>query len=56
MIFFFRYADEVSVGDDVLVQDNNEMIPSKVQEVSSAIMKGKPSLKLLSRDERQRHE
>ena len=31
----------MSVGDDVLVQGNGEMIPAKVQEVSSRIMEGK---------------
>ena len=29
-IFCFRYADQVSVGDEILVQENNEFIPDKV--------------------------
>ena len=34
------YTDEVSVGDDVLVQENDELIPAKVIRVASALMQG----------------
>ena len=36
----FRYADEVSIDDEVLVQGNNEWIPSKVTNISSSVMEG----------------
>ena len=42
-IFCFRYADQVSVGDEILVQENNELIPDKVIKKSNFVMEGKKS-------------
>ena len=39
-IFSVRYADQLSIGDEVLVQENNELIPVKVNNVSSVAMQG----------------
>ena len=39
-VISFRYADEVSVGDAVLVHENDELIPAKVIRVASALMQG----------------
>ena len=36
----YRYADQVSVGDEVLVLRNDELMPAKVMNVSSIIMQG----------------
>ena len=36
-----RYADQVSVGDEVLLERNNKIIPAKVLNVSSFIIQGK---------------
>ena len=36
----FRYTDEVSVGDEVLVHENDELIPAKVIRVANALMQG----------------
>ena len=36
----YRYADQVSVGDEVLVLRNDELMPAKVMDVSSIIMQG----------------
>ena len=38
-IISFRYADQVSVSDEVLVQ-GDELIPARVISVSTFIMKG----------------
>ena len=38
-----RYADKVSIGDDVLVQRNGTLIPDKVIGLSSFKMQGKYS-------------
>ena len=44
MNFFFQlsysFADEVIIGNDVLVQENGELVPEKVTEVSSVTMQG----------------
>ena len=37
----FRYVGKVSIGDEVLVKENAELIPTKVVNVSSAMMQGK---------------
>ena len=37
----FRYADEISVGDEVLAQ-TDELNPAKVINVSTVIMEGNP--------------
>ena len=39
-LFCFRYADEVSVGDEVLAQGNDEFIPEKVLNVSTFPLQG----------------
>ena len=38
----FRYADHVEVGDEVLVQENDELKPANVTNISSEIMQGDP--------------
>ena len=43
--YTFRYADHVSVGDEVLVETNIEFNPVKVIQVSSYVKQGKPFLK-----------
>ena len=37
----FSYADQVSVGDEVLVEGNDYLAPVEVIEVSSTKMQGK---------------
>ena len=39
----FRYADKVSIGDDVLVQRNGTLIPDQVIGLPSFKMQGKYS-------------
>ena len=36
----FRYADQLTVGDEVLVQEDNELIPVQVTNISSMTMQG----------------
>ena len=43
----YRYASQVSVGDEVLVLRNDELMPVKVVNVSSLIMQGNSHLTLL---------
>ena len=38
--YFIRYADQVCVGDEVLVQKNDNLFPAKVINVSSLVMQG----------------
>ena len=38
--YFIRYANKVTVDDEVLVQGNGELISEKVVNVSSQIMQG----------------
>ena len=38
--FNLRYADQISSGYEVLVQENDELTPAKVINVSMAIMQG----------------
>ena len=40
VIFSFRYADQVAIGDEVLVQENDGLTPSKVINVTSSTMQG----------------
>ena len=40
----YRYADQVSVGDEVMVLRNDKLMPAKVMNVSSLIIKGNYSL------------
>ena len=37
---YFRYADHVSIGDEVLVEENDKLIPRKVVNVSGLLMQG----------------
>ena len=39
-IFFISNADQLVIGDEVLVQGNNEVKPAKVTNVSSHTMQG----------------
>ena len=41
MEYFFRYAEQLSNGDEVLIQKNFELSPEKVINVSDIIMTGK---------------
>ena len=36
----FRYADQVSVGDGVIILQNDKMIPAKVMHVSNLVLQG----------------
>ena len=36
----FRYADKVSIGDDIVVQENKDLSPAKVVNVWSQVMRG----------------
>ena len=38
-----RYANQVLFGDEVLIQESNKLIPSKVIKVSTFIMQGNHS-------------
>ena len=35
LLCFYRYADQVSVGDEVLVQEKDKFTPTKVFEIST---------------------
>ena len=37
---FFRYANQVSVGDEVMVQRDNSLIPETVINVSNFMLQG----------------
>ena len=37
----FRFADLVSIDDELLIQQNYKLVPAKVTNVSSVIMEGK---------------
>ena len=37
-IVSFRFADDISVGDEVLVETNNKLTPVKVIDVSTLVM------------------
>ena len=39
-ILYIRYADQVSVGDEVLVPGNGELTPAKVTDVPTFKMQG----------------
>ena len=39
-MFCFRYAEQVLIGDEVLVKGNNELAPAKVINVSELKMQG----------------
>ena len=36
----FRYADQVTMGDEVLVHENGQLIHANVIDVSSSVMQG----------------
>ena len=38
--FSFRYADQITIDDEVLIPENNEVNPTKVISVSSFVMQG----------------
>ena len=38
--FFYRYADLLSIDDEVLVKENDDLIPVKIINVSNSIMQG----------------
>ena len=37
---YFRYADQVSIGDEVLVERNNQLIPENITKISNVKMQG----------------
>ena len=37
---FYRYADQVSIEDEVLVKKNNNLTPVKIQNISNFAMQG----------------
>ena len=39
-LFSSRYADDVSIYDEVLVHDNDRVMPAKVINISNAEMQG----------------
>ena len=38
--FHFRYTDHVSVDDEVLIQRNHDLVPSKLVNVKTTIAQG----------------
>ena len=40
MSFIIRYADQITIGDEVLIQENDKLIHGIVTSVSSSIMQG----------------
>ena len=38
IICFFRYADQVSIGNEALVEGNDELTPAKVINVNSNLL------------------
>ena len=47
---FFRNADQLTIGDELLVQGNNELVPAKVISVSNLIMQGNYVIRLFEND------
>ena len=45
---YFRYADQVAIGDEVLVQGNDGFTPQRVFNVSYSMMQGDNNFCLLS--------
>ena len=41
LMFCLRYAEQVTIGDEVLAEVKNDLIPEKVMNVSSSKMQGK---------------
>ena len=40
LIYCFRYADQVSVGDEVAIQKDDQLLPVRVVNISSITMSG----------------
>ena len=40
IVFHFSYANEVSIGDEVLVNENDQLSPAKVIDISTSKMQG----------------
>ena len=40
MWIIFRYADQITTGDEVLVQENDQLTHEVVMNVSSSMMQG----------------
>ena len=40
MSFYFRYANDVSVGDYLLVQGKDKLVPTKIVDVTDLTMQG----------------
>ena len=40
MSIIIRYADQITIGDEVLIQENDKLIQAIVINVSSSIMQG----------------
>ena len=40
MSIIIRYADQITIGDEVLIQENDKLIHGIVTSVSSSIMQG----------------
>ena len=43
-----RYADQVFVGNEVLIERNDEVVPAKVIDVSSLLLQGNKKYQLLA--------
>ena len=43
-----RYADQVFVGNEVLIERNDEAVPAKVIDVSSLLLQGNKKYQLLA--------
>ena len=39
--FLHRYADQIVIGNDILVDENNKMTPAKVISISNVKAQGK---------------
>ena len=39
-MLLFRFADQVAIGDEVLLYRKDELVPIKVLKISSILMKG----------------
>ena len=44
IIFDFRYANQLAIGDEVLVENNDEFTPRKVLNMTHFIMQGNHNL------------
>ena len=47
---FFRNAHQLTIGDELLVQGNNEFVPTKVVSVSNLIVQGNYVIRLFEND------